>query len=101
MKEYSEWFYKSLAWKNNRAAFLKAKFYMCERCQNRNGAGRIAHHKIYITPDNIHDENITMNWDNLECLCQTCHNKEHHREEQKTTREGLAFDERGQLVQLP
>lgn len=100
MKEYAEGFYKSIAWKKNRAAFLKSKFYVCERCQNRNGIGNIAHHKTYITPKNIDDEEVTMNWDNLECLCQVCHNKEHHREEKNPTREGLAFDEAGQLVRM-
>jgi 5-methylcytosine-specific restriction endonuclease McrA len=99
MKEYAEWFYKSPMWRKNRAAFLKSKFYVCERCQNRNGRGNIAHHKIYITPENIYDDEVTLNWDNLECLCQTCHNKEHHRDEEEVTREGLRFNENGQLVE--
>lgn len=100
MKEYAEWFYKSTRWKKNRAAFLASKLYVCERCQNRNGIGNIAHHKEYITPDNITDEEVTMNWDNLECLCQTCHNKEHHREEAEVIRDGLTFDSSGQLVRI-
>lgn len=101
MKDYAEWFYKSSWWKENRTAFLKSKFHICERCHNRDGVGNIVHHKIYISPDNIFDENITMNWDNLECLCQTCHNKEHHRGEESVTAEGLMFDANGQLVRKP
>lgn len=100
MKEYAEWFYKSTRWKKNRTAFLASKMYVCERCQNRNGIGNIAHHKEYITPDNITDEEVTMNWDNLECLCQTCHNKEHHREVEEAIRDGLAFDSSGQLIRI-
>ena len=101
VKDYAEWFYKSRQWKENRTAFLKSKFHICERCHNRDGVGNIAHHKIHITPDNIFDENITMNWDNLECLCQTCHNKEHHKVEESVTAEGLMFDIYGQLVRKP
>ena len=100
MKAYAEWFYKSPAWRKNRAAFLASKFYVCERCQNKNGTGVIAHHKEYITPENIHNEEITMSWNNLECLCQVCHNKEHHREEEAVTREGVAFGPDGQLIQI-
>ena len=63
--------------------------------------GNIVHHKTYITEDNINNPDITLNWDNLECLCQTCHNKEHHREEEEATATGLAFDAFGQLKRVP
>ena len=99
-REFAESFYKSLAWRKSRAAFLASKFHACERCQNRNGIGNIAHHKEYLTPDNIDDVRVTLSWDNLECLCQVCHNKEHHREEGSVTREGLVFDASGQLVEI-
>lgn len=39
--------------------------------------GKIVHHKIWLTPDNIHDTSITLNWDNLMLVCQDCHNKIH------------------------
>ncbi len=99
-KEFAESFYKSQAWRKNRVEFLASKFYVCERCQNRNGIGNIAHHKEYITPDNIDNVKVTLNWDNLECLCQVCHNKEHHREEESATREGFVFDASGQLIEI-
>lgn len=101
MKDYAEWFYKSPEWKRNRKAFLASKFYICERCQNRNGIGNIAHHKKYITLGNINDENITMSWKNLECLCQVCHNREHHREGEAATMEGVTFGPDGQLIKSP
>lgn len=57
----------------------------------------MAHHKVYITPTNINDPNITLNWDNLEALCQECHNKEHSAK--APVADGLMFDENGNLMQ--
>lgn len=75
MKEFAKAFYKSKQWQRCRDGFLKSKLYMCERCKIN--AATIVHHKIYLTPANIDDANISLNWDNLEALCQDCHNKEH------------------------
>lgn len=97
-KEYAKDFYSSAAWVKTRVAFLNSKMHICERCENENGLGNIVHHKTYITPDNIDDVNITLNWDNLECLCQVCHNREHHREDEAITASGLTFDACGRLV---
>ena len=54
------------------------------------------HHRVYLTPQNIGDPAVTLNFGNLELLCQRCHNDEHHR--RVAAAEGLAFDERGDLV---
>lgn len=96
MKPWAEWFYKSNAWTECRYAFLVSKYFICERCS---GAAVIAHHKIYLTPQNIHDPDITLNWDNLEALCQDCHNKEHHGDCEHTAK-GLAFNQYGELVPI-
>ena len=37
------------------------------------------HHKIPLTPENVRDTNITLNWDNLELLCKSCHDEERER----------------------
>ena len=81
MKEWAEWFYKGKQWLEVEPAFLKSKGYICERClrQGEVVAAKIAHHKIYLTKQNIYDPAIAYAWDNLEALCQTCHNKEHHK----------------------
>ncbi len=39
---------------------------------------------------------ITLNWDNLEALCQDCHNKEHMTS--KSCIEGVSFDDEGNLI---
>ena len=73
-KDYAESFYKSDAWERTRAAYAASKFGICERCGR---PGKIVHHKVYITPANINDPAVTLSWDNLELLCQDCHNREH------------------------
>ena len=35
--------------------------------------------KSYLTPENILDPSVTLNFDNLEFLCHDCHNREHGR----------------------
>lgn len=91
-KEYSTGFYNSKAWINTRDAFMQSKNFICERCGS---PGKIAHHKSYITPLNINNPVVTLNWDNLECLCQECHNQEHSRK--PATAKGLVFDSNGNL----
>ena len=65
---------------------MKARGCMCERCLAR---GLIVvgtkqqplevHHKIPLTPENINNPDITLNWDNLELLCKDCHETERKR----------------------
>lgn len=74
MKDYAESFYLSKSWRSTRNAYYKSKCGLCERCGR---AGDIVHHKKYITPKNIRDPQVTLNWANLELLCQDCHNKQH------------------------
>ena len=79
MKEYAKGFYKSAAWKRARQQVITRSNGLCERCKARGiyKPGYIVHHKEYITPDNISNPNITLNLDNLEYVCEDCHNKEH------------------------
>lgn len=93
MQPWAEKFYKSKEWQECREAFLQSKFFLCERC---GGVATIAHHKTYLTPENINDPNITLSWDNLEAVCQECHNREHH--ERVPIAEGLRFTADGDLI---
>lgn len=95
IKPYAQKFYKSKAWKDCRASYFTHRHGLCERCDN---PGKIVHHKKYITPDNINDPDITLNFNNLELLCQDCHNREHHAMTSVTV-EGVKFDSNGDLVQ--
>ena len=91
-KEYSKWFYNSTQWRKL-SAYIRNKYnHTCQECGE---FGDQVHHIIEITPDNIHDTNITLNEDNLTLLCDACHNAK-----KKTVldiNEGLYFDENGNM----
>lgn len=74
-------------------AYMTAQHYLCERCGE---PAKIVHHKIWLTPKNIHEQSITLCWDNLEALCQDCHNKEHHAKNVRAKR--YAFTADGELI---
>lgn len=94
MKEWAKPFYTSTAWRKTQRAYMESKHYVCERCGK---PAYIVHHKTYLTPKNIGDPAITLAWDNLEALCQTCHQHEHFINNQVTA-PGLRFDASGQLT---
>lgn len=79
MKEYAESFYKSKTWQECRNAYAKSVGGLCEECRRKGiiKAGEIVHHRTWITPDNINDPDITLNWDNLRLLCRECHAEVH------------------------
>ena len=77
--EFADAFYKSWPWKRCRAAYLASVGGLCERCAK---LGLIVpadqvHHKTKLTPANLDDPAVTLNWDNLEALCFDCHQEEH------------------------
>ena len=92
MKEWAREFYLSADWEKTRAAYLIAQDFICERCGE---PAKIVHHTCWLNRRNIHDRSITLIWDNLEALCQDCHNKEHHKR-QPSLRYG--FDADGRLI---
>ena len=49
--------------------------------------GEQVHHKIRLTPDNLADPAVALNWDNLELLCTACHQEEHKGKKRWTTDE--------------
>lgn len=75
MKEYAKGFYKSKAWKECRAAYAKSVGGLCEICLERGlyRPGEIVHHKRHISPDNITDPRVILDWDNLQLVCRDCH----------------------------
>lgn len=95
MKEWARWFYKSKAWLKCRASYILIVFGLCERCGE---PGKIVHHTVYLTPENILDPMISLNHELLEYLCQLCHNQEHHGNAD-ATEQGLLFDVNGDLIQ--
>lgn len=94
MQAFAKSFYLSKAWRDTRAYIYKRDMGLCVRCGK---PGKIVHHKIYLTPQNIDNPSITLSEDNLELLCCECHAIEH--EGQAPTAEGLEFDSEGNLVE--
>ena len=99
-REFSRKFYGSRAWKECRASFILSKNGLCERCLSNDKyvPGEEVHHIIYLSPENINDPHVTLNWDNLELLCAACHSKEHN-EKYSPLREDVMFNKEGDLVE--
>ena len=79
MNRFARKFYMSAAWIRCARAYKKSVNGLCERClkQGLYTPGKEVHHKIRLTPENIDDPAIALNWDNLELLCKRCHLEEH------------------------
>lgn len=92
-KAFTNGFYNTKSWIQCRESYLIKQDYICERCM---APAKIVHHKTYLTPDNINDPSVTLAHDNLEALCQDCHNKEHQL--QSMVREDVMFNEYGELI---
>lgn len=75
-------FYSSIQWRKCREAYRKSKGNLCERCLKN---GLIVpcdevHHKIRLTKENVNDPKISLNFENLEALCESCHDIEHEQD---------------------
>lgn len=95
MKEYAKTFYKSQAWKDTRAAYAKSKGYLCEVCLAKGvyRSGDIVHHKIHLSPENIADPSVSLNWDNLQLVCRDCHAQLHDNKQRR-----YKLDELGRVI---
>lgn len=85
-------FYNSSMWQKQRKHKMLQENYKCAGC---GGVAKDVHHKITLTESNVNDLDISLNLDNLECLCRRCHNKETHGKEQE-----YIFDENGDLIEI-
>lgn len=89
-EKFAAEFYKSWKWRKCRDAFVQKKGGLCERCL-KNGdivLGTQVHHKTRLTPDNLKDPKIALNFDNLELLCDECHEAEHKVKHWRTDENG-------------
>lgn len=66
---------------------------LCEEC--RENVGRIVHHKILLTPNNINNPYISLNHENLKFDCKDCHDKE-EKHFIKSKQLLCEFDDKGQ-----
>ncbi|WP_067725349.1 HNH endonuclease [Oceanobacillus damuensis] len=74
-------FYTSNKWVTFRLNLIAERKNICNRCGERIAKSKdiIGHHKIELTPENVHDYSISLNPDLVELVCFDCHNKEHRR----------------------
>lgn len=95
MKKYAESFYKSQAWQNCRNTVMKMRGGLCEDCyqEGKITSAEEVHHIVPINPQNINDPSITLNYDNLVCLC-----REHHRRRHGTRETRYTIDEWGRVT---
>lgn len=94
-REFAAAFYHSAAWKKAQRLAMQLHYGVCVKCGR---PGKIVHHKIWLTLENITDPSIALGQDNLMVLCTDCHNRIHAKE--SSVREGLEFDGSGQLVKM-
>ena len=94
-KEFARDFYDSKAWRTTRKAYARSVFGICERC---GAPGEIVHHRLALSPENIHDDRIAFGFDNLELLCRECHNREHMSSD--AISDGLGFTSDGDVIRV-
>lgn len=79
MKEWARKFYAGKAWQKVREGYIHQRYGidggMCEVCHER--PGYIVHHKKELTPMNISNPEITLNYSNLQYVCKKCHDRIH------------------------
>ncbi len=83
-------FYRTERWQKTARAYLESQHWTCERC---GAPARLCHHKRRITEATRDDPEVLFSWDNLEALCQDCHNLEHHGSQRL-----VRFDASGQVT---
>lgn len=78
-QEFAQAFYKSKAWEHTRKAYAASVGWICEDCAQKGliVPGKVVHHIRPITPQNIIDPSVTLEWSNLRLVCQDCHAWEH------------------------
>ena len=91
-QEWAQKFYNSKAWISTRNAYYNSVYGLCEHCSR---AGLEVHHKIKLTPNNIRNPIITLNYNNLILLCHDCHMAEHSN---SAVPSGFVFDGDGNLA---
>ena len=91
------WFYKTQAWQDCRASYLKRQGGLCEVCLSKGiyTPAEIVHHKVHITAQNVNDPEVTLNHDNLQALCRECHGEVHGGRRYKIDATGHVYSRRG------
>jgi hypothetical protein len=91
-------FYKTKRWQKLRK-YILGRDCICQICHCAKPT--IAHHKTWITAENVNIPELVWGEDNLIAVCQYCHNRIHHADPNNSaTWPELSFDENGNLVKI-
>jgi hypothetical protein len=100
MKPWAKKFYKSAQWQDCRDSYIAERKAtdggLCEVCHDQ--PGYIVHHKIMLTPGNIDNPDIALNWGNLSYECKACHDLHEGHGVLNVTPACCAFDIEGNPV---
>ena len=98
-QEFARAFYDSPAWRSTRDTYRQLKRGLCEDCLARGviTPATEVHHIEPLTPQNITDPLIALNYDNLALLCHACHVARHATLD-KSTRAGRKRAQRRYFV---
>ena len=93
-------FYNSQAWKDTRRSYRQSAGHLCERCLERGiiTSADVVHHIVPLTKDTVNDPNLSLNWDNLQCLCRKCHAEVHKEIYNKRAKRRYSIDDNGKVV---
>lgn len=101
-KSWAKKFYNSNAWIKCKKSYIAERILtdggLCEQCHTNHGY--IIHHKTKLTPENINDPDVSLNFDNLMYVCKKCHDEfpEHLINRLSNSYE---FDEEGMIRPTP
>ena len=97
---WAQSFYGSIQLKKCRKGFISYKRGLCERCLSRGliVPGNHVHHKERLTPENINRPEVALNWNNLELLCEKCHEEIHTPGPGSRNMPRMAIDKDGKVV---
>lgn len=75
MQAFATEFYGSTAWKECRETYKKFVGGLCEDCLKKGiyNPAEMVHHINHVTPSNIYNPEITLNFKNLKAVCRDCH----------------------------
>lgn len=101
-KEWAKAFYKSDAWRSCRLGYIAERKRvdggLCECCGER--LGYMVHHKILLTPSNIQDPEVSLNWDCLSYECKLCHDQHDGHGVKRSVLLVCVFDSLGNPVEI-
>lgn len=96
-KPWAKKFLHGKPWLACRAGYIEHRVRidggLCEVCRKK--LGYIVHHKILLTPENIDDPEISLNWDHLSFECKDCHDLHEGHGVKRTVLPVCGFDSDG------